>query len=69
MLFRKKIDPSCSYCVHGQQVSERDVVCGKKGIVPVEGNCRKFRYDPMKRVPSRPATLRTQGLKEEDFSI
>lgn len=69
MLFRKKIDPSCSYCVHGQQISERDVACGKKGIMAVESSCRKFRYDPMKRVPSRPATLRTQGLKEEDFSI
>lgn len=69
MLFRKQIEPSCSYCIHGQKISERDVVCGKKGIVPVEGSCRKFRYDPIKREPPRPVALKTKGLTTEDFSI
>ena len=69
MLFRKNIDPRCAYCQRGQQISERDVACVKRGIVPVEHHCRAFRYDPLKRVPPRPAVLETGRLKEEDFSL
>ena len=36
---------------------------------PVEHHCRAFRYDPLKRVPPRPAALNTKGLKDEDFSL
>ena len=68
-LFRKNMDPSCAYCTHGQQVNEREVACVKRGIVPIELHCRAFRYDPLKRVPPRPAQLSTDGLKEEDFSL
>ena len=67
-LFRK-MDPRCSYCQRGQQINEREVACVKKGIVPVESHCRSFRYDPLKRVPPRPATLKTETLKEEDFML
>ena len=69
MLFRKDIDPRCAYCQWGQQLNEREVVCVKKGVVPVEHSCRSFRYDPMKRVPPRPVKLETSKLKAEDFSI
>ena len=67
-LFRKNIDPRCAYCQRGQQISETDVMCVKHGIVPVEHHCRGFHYDPLKRVPPRPASLDTAKLKEEDFS-
>ena len=69
MLFRKDIDPRCVYCQRGQQINEREVACVKRGIVPVENCCRAFRYDPMKRVPPRPAVLETRRLKPEDFAI
>lgn len=69
MLFRKDMDPRCAYCQRGAQINEREVACVKKGIVPMEGSCRKFRYDPLKRVPPRPATLETARLNEENFSI
>ena len=52
-----------------QQISETDVMCVKHGIVPVEHHCRGFHYDPLKRVPPRPASLDTAKLKEEDFSL
>ena len=61
-LFRKNMDPSCAYCTHGQQVN-------KRGIVPIEHHCRAFRYDPLKRVPPRPAVLDTEKLNEADFSL
>ena len=69
MLFRKNIDPRCAYCQWGAQISEREVACVKRGIMPVEGSCRRFRYDPLKRVPPRPAPLETARLKESDFSL
>lgn len=69
MLFRKDIDPRCAYCKRGAQINEQEVVCVKRGIVPMESSCRSFRYDPLKRIPPRPAVLDTARLKEEDFSL
>ena len=43
--------------------------CVKRGIVPMEDHCRAFKYDPLKRVPPRPAALDTGKLKDEDFSL
>lgn len=68
-LFRKNIDPRCAYCKRGSQINEREVACVKHGIVPVEYHCRSFGYDPLKRVPPRPAVLNTDQLKPEDFSL
>ena len=69
MLFRKDIEPHCAYCQRGQQINEREVVCVKKGLVPATGACGRFCYDPLKRVPPRPAALDTEKLKEADFSL
>ena len=69
MLFRKKIDPRCAYCVKGTRISDREVACVKCGVVAAEHHCRGFHYDPLKRVPPRPASLDTAKLKEEDFSL
>lgn len=69
MLFRKDIEPSCLYCAFGRQLNGEQVACEKWGIVEDLSGCRKFRYDPLKRVPPRPASLDTDKLKEEDFSI
>ena len=69
MLFRKDIERCCAYCCRGQGISEREVACVKRGVVPAENSCRSFRYDPLKRVPPRPAVLETERLKPEDFAI
>ena len=69
MLFRKNIDPRCAYCQRGQLINEREVACVKKGIVNMEDHCRAFQYDPLKRVPPRPAALNTSKLSEADFSL
>ncbi len=68
-MFRKDMEPRCAYCKKGNVVSDREVICVKKGIVPLEGHCAAFRYDPMKRVPPRPVKLDTGKLREEDFQI
>ena len=69
MLFRKDIEPRCAYCKKGNALSDREVICVKRGIVAAEDSCRAFRYDPLKRVPPRPAALDTKRLSEEDFSL
>ncbi len=69
MLFDKKIEPSCSYCVYGAKISETEVACEKKGIVSSGSYCRKFTYDPLARRPAAPVILDTSGLSEEDFKL
>ena len=69
LLFRKDIEPRCAYCAKGSAINDREVVCSRKGVVAVEYHCRRFKYDPFKRVPPRPVKLKTSGLKEEDFAI
>ena len=69
MLFRKDIEPCCAYCERGSRISETQVACAKKGVMGAEQHCSAFRYDPLKRVPARPATLTTDKLTKEDFEI
>ena len=69
MLFRRDIEPKCAYCQRGVRVNDREVVCAKRGVVAAEDQCRAFRYDPLRRVPPRPASLHTRNLKAEDFSL
>lgn len=69
MLFRKNMDPRCAYCHRGERISDREVACLKRGVVPAEHSCRAFQYDPMKRIPPRPAVLETGRLRPEDFSL
>ncbi len=68
-LFSKKIEPSCSYCLHGSRIGDTEVACLRRGIVSSAGCCRKFVYDPLKREPPDPAPLDTKKYSQEDFSI
>ena len=52
-----------------RQRRDHEVICAKKGIVPAESHCGAFRYDPLKRVPPRPAKLETEELRQEDFQL
>ena len=69
MLFRKEIEPRCLYCQHATPLLGEQMTCLKKGIVSCGGSCKKFAYDPLKRVPPRPAALKLDKLKEDDFSL
>ena len=67
MLFRKRMERSCLYCRYGTKLDEDMMLCAKKGIVPTCDDCRKFRYDPLKRIPFRQPRL--QKYKPEDFTL
>ena len=55
MLFRKKIDRYCTYCQFAGKIDDETMVCQFCGIVPSDHRCRRFRYDPLRRIPGRPA--------------
>lgn len=69
MLFRKKIEKSCTYCCNGATLADGQVLCSRKGVVSDAGKCRKFKYDPCKRVPSKPKALDFSQYDDLDFSL
>lgn len=49
-----KISPACAYCTHGSPAADQKMVlCKNRGVVSPYFACRKFRYDPLLRVPHR----------------
>ena len=69
MLFRKKIEPNCSYCTRGTRLTAGQILCAKKGLVADGGKCMSFRYDPFKRIPKKAKALDFSKYKEEDFTL
>ena len=69
MLFRKRIEKSCSYCQFGTQLEEGLTLCIKRGVVASNRKCRKFVYDPIKRVPVKPKTLDFSKYTEDDYTL
>lgn len=69
MLFRKKIQRACAYCVHGTQLEDGLVLCARKGMKNQEDFCRRFCYDPCKRIPLKPKAPDFSQYEETDFSL
>ena len=69
MLFRKKIPKSCSYCIYSTKLDDEHALCIKRNVVSLDSKCRKFRYDPCKRVPPKPKALDFVKYKDEDFLL
>ena len=56
------------YCQFSGKVDEESVICQFCGIVPCTHHCRRFRYDPLKRVPARPRPLPEED-GQKDYSL
>lgn len=69
MLFRKKIERSCTYCQHGTCLEDGLVLCAKKGLQSELKPCFRFRYDPCKRVPRKARALDFSKYDREDYSL
>ena len=69
MLFRKKMIRSCSYCANATKMDEDQYLCIKKGIVVDTQKCRKFKYDPCKRIPTKTKALDFRRFEDADFSL
>lgn len=49
-----KIEKFCKYCEHAETLTDPDkMLCSRHGVVEASHICRRFRYDPLKRVPAR----------------
>lgn len=68
-LFGNNILSSCDYCDNaginedGKHICELDKIQVKKG-----NNCRKFKYNPLKRTPVT-GSIRLPEYKPEDFIL
>lgn len=69
MLFRKKQPRCCAHCRYSTSITEEQVLCSKRGIRPPDMPCRRFKYDPLKRVPIKNATIDLSRYKQEDFIL
>lgn len=68
-LYGNHIEPRCAYCANGRaSQSDDSFMCAHKGFVDPFGACRRFRYDPIKRIPDAPRKNPRQ-YTAEDFSI
>jgi hypothetical protein len=68
-LFRKNMEKHCVYCARGSVLNEKEVACPYRGVMDAADACRRFVYDPLKRVPPRPAALKTENYSAEDFEL
>ena len=67
-LYGANIVPMCAYCSKGEMSTDKkNVLCTKKGIVDASYSCRRFKYDPLLRVPKIPQEI--EKFTMEDFKI
>ena len=69
MVFRKKIERSCSYCQYGAKINKEQVLCVKRAVVSAFYACRKFKYDPCKRLPPKAKAINFAKYDNEDFTL
>lgn len=69
MLFRKKLPRSCRYCKCGTQITDEQVLCNKRGAVATDNACRRFSYDPCKRIPAKAKAIDFSKYNEEEFKL
>jgi len=66
-LFVKGHAPACAYCQHVERQGNI-LQCPKHGVVLSTQKCRSFVYDPLKRVPPKPAVLKTD-YENDEFKV
>ena len=70
MLFRKNIERNCSYCVYSAKIIGSDnIMCSKKDMIPCDQGCKKFKYDPLKRIPVKAKPKDFSSMDDTDFSL
>jgi len=69
MLFRRKMERYCTYCQFAGKIDGESMVCQKFRIAPAGHHSRRFRYDPLKRIPGRQKPKEFQQFDQKDFSL
>ena len=64
----KKYPKACKNCFFGRITKDNQaVLCEKEGVVETNHCCRKYKYDPLKRVPNK--TVIHSDYNEDDFKL
>ena len=66
-LARKVMEDPSKYAKACEE--EGYMICSKKGKVEKMSVCRKFSYDPCKRIPAKAKALDFEKYKEQDYSL
>ena len=66
-LFGNNIKPSCKYCEMAKAVEGDVIKCEKFGDVKAYDSCKKFVYNPLKRIPKKELQLANSAVNEIDF--
>ena len=68
-MFRRNIQPSCSYCKFGMSLGFEEVACSKRGIMSETAKCTSFRYEPTKRKPEFASIPVVPEISEAEMTI
>lgn len=64
----KNVIPACGHCRFGSlSTGGSMILCEKFGVVSPSYSCKKYVYDPLKRVPAPPPKL--EQFDEDDFKL
>lgn len=67
-MFNKDIVKKCAHCQNSLPLSNSDeMACKIRGIVNSDDLCRKYKYDPLKRVPN--AQKIADDYSTDDFEL
>ena len=67
-LFPAKAYPACRNCAFGHGSNDgRNILCPHGGVVGPDFSCKKYRYDPLRRVPRRMPPL--PAFDSDDFKL
>lgn len=62
-------EPRCEYCRMGKLSADgNSILCPKKGVMDKDFSCKKFKYDPLKRIPTE-INPKLPEFNPEDFTI
>lgn len=61
----ESIEKICANCAHGRHTPAEDgVLCEKKGVMLKTSSCKKFKYDPLNRIPAKPLAMGEYSAEE-----
>lgn len=64
----KNIEPCCKLCSAGRLSPDgKTVLCPRRGVMTPNDRCRRFTYDPLRRIPQKEAPL--PQFSAEDFLL
>ena len=67
-MFDKTLQKKCEYCLFGTPLgNDGEIICKYKGIVNSDDLCRKYKYDPLKRMPRQPKI--SENYTPDDFKL